>query len=129
MEQIWDQLAGRLEGPFVFRFILQPVMAVLFAVRAGLKDARGRRAPYLWTVLLHPSERPQLLREGFKDVAKVFILAIVLDLAYQWIVFRWVYPLQALFVAALLAQIPYVIVRGPITRIAGRVRTQPVSQE
>jgi hypothetical protein len=129
MEQIWDQLAGRLEGPLVLRFILQPVMATLFALRAGLKDARARRAPYLWTMLSHPSQRPQLLRDGFKDVAKVFVLAIVLDVAYQWIVFRWIYPVQALVIAAVLALVPYAIVRGPATRIASRLRTQPASQE
>ena len=37
-----------------FRFILQPVMAAIFAIRDGMKDARAGRSPYFWTVLHDP---------------------------------------------------------------------------
>jgi hypothetical protein len=116
--EYWDQLAGRLEGPFVLRFVLQPLVAATFAVRAGIGDARANRAPYLWKVWSRPDQRTQLIRDGFKDVSKVFAVAIVLDVAYQWFVFRWVYPLQAVLIAVLLALVPYVLVRGPVARMA-----------
>ena len=45
-------------------------------------------------------------------------MAIVLDTAYQLVVFQWVYPGQLLTVAIVCAVVPYVLVRGPITRIA-----------
>src|SRR5262245_9785020 len=96
LARAWEQLAGRIEGPFAFRFVFQPVMAAILAIRAGVADAQDDRAPYLWSVLSNPLERPQLIREGLKDVMRVFVLAIVLDVAYQLIVFRWVYPLQSL---------------------------------
>ena len=53
-----------------------------------------------------------------KDIGRVFIVAIVLDTVYQLIVFHWVYPGQVLTVAVVCAIVPYVLVRGPITRIA-----------
>jgi hypothetical protein len=53
-------------------------------------------------------------------VGKVFIVAIVLDVIYDLIVYRWVYPGQALIVAAVLAFVPYLMIRGPVTRIARR---------
>jgi hypothetical protein len=116
----WEQLAGRLDGPMYFRFLLQPAMAVLLAVRAGMADARTHRAAYLWTVVSDSSSRPQLLRDGFKDVAKVFTLAIVLDVAYQLLVFKWVYPIQTLLIAVVLALLPYALVRGPVTRLLSK---------
>ena len=56
------------------------------------------------------------LRLALKDIGRVFIVAIVLDTAYQLIVYRWVYPGQVLLVAVVCAIVPYVLVRGPITR-------------
>jgi hypothetical protein len=120
LTSLWDQLAGRVDGPFFFRFFLQPIMAGHTAVRAGLADARNQRAPYLWTVLSNPVERPQLIRDGFKDITRVFVFAVVMDVAYQLIVFRWIHPLQVLIVAVVLAIVPYALVRGPVTRIAAR---------
>ena len=118
--RVWEQLAGRIEGPFAFRFVFQPLVAAILAIRAGVADAQDDRAPYLWSVLSDPRERPQLLREGFKDVTRVFVFAVVLDVIYQLIVFRWVYPLQSLLVATLLAFVPYVLIRGPVTRLKSR---------
>jgi hypothetical protein len=61
-----------------------------------------------------------LLHEGWQHVGKVFILAIVLDSIYQLIVHRGVYVLELLITATVLAVIPYVLIRGPINRIARR---------
>ena len=116
----WEQLLGRIEGPFVFRFVMQPAVAALLAVRAGLADARHGRSPYLWRALSNPHERPQLIREGFRDVSRVFIVAVLLDTIYQLMVFGWIYPLQSLIVAAVLALVPYVVFRGPATRLMAR---------
>lgn len=120
LARVWEQLAGRIEGPFAFRFVLQPLVASVLAIRAGIADAQDQRAPYLWSVLSNPLERPQLIREGIKDVMRVFVFAIGLDVIYQVIVFRWVYPLQSLVVAALLAFVPYILIRGPVTRLKSR---------
>ena len=115
-----DQLLGRMGGPFHLRFVLQPLMASLLAIRAGLRDAREHRQPYLWAIFYDRNGRRSLLLSGWKDVGKVCIVAFVLDACYQSIVLHWLYPGQALIVAFVLAVVPYLVVRGPAARIAGR---------
>jgi len=123
--RVWTNLMDRVGGPMTFRVILQPTMAVLLAVRAGLKDAREGRPPYLWTILTDPEERDGLLREGWKATARVFLLAVIMDVIYQWIVQHWIYPGEVLIVAVLLAIVPYLLIRGPVTRVAERWRRAP----
>ncbi|MCJ7681708.1 MAG: hypothetical protein MUP70_13340 [Candidatus Aminicenantes bacterium] len=101
-----------------FRLILQPLMAIIFAVRSGLKDAREGKPAYFWALFTQPEYRRELFRDGWKSVGKVFVIAIIIDLAYQLIVLRWFYPFEALLVAAILAFIPYLIIRGLANRIA-----------
>jgi hypothetical protein len=122
--RIWENLGGRIGGPLSFRLTVQPVMAAFFAVRAGIKDARIGRPPYFWTILTCPEDRRRLLHEGWKDVMKVFLLALGLDVAYQVIVFRWVFPLELLIVGFLLACVPYLLIRGPANRIASALHRQ-----
>ena len=115
-----DNLGDRVTGPMRFRLLLQPVMAVIFAVVAGLKDAKAGRVPYFWSLFTDPAHRRELLKDGWKSVGKVFVLAIVLDVAYQFMVMRFVYPGEAIFVAIVLAIVPYLLVRGLVTRVARR---------
>lgn len=122
LARVWMNLGDRVGGPMTFRIILQPTMAALLALLAGLKDAREGRPPYLWTVLTDPGQRAGLLREGWAAIARVFLLAVIMDVIYQWIVERWVYPVEVVIVAILLAVVPYLLIRGPVNRIAQRWR-------
>lgn len=125
---MWSGLLSRTTGPLKFRFVLQPLMATVLAVHSGLTDSRDGKPPFLWEFCEEPAERKQLMRDCWKSVGKVFILAFVLDCIYQVIVLRWIYTVDALMVAFLLAIIPYVIVRGPVNRIAtARKRPLPGS--
>jgi hypothetical protein len=113
-----SDLIGRLTGPLSFRLILQPMMAAFFAVRDGLKEEREGRPPYFWSLFTTPTaERRELLQEAWKAVVKVFVLAFVLDLVYQLIAIRWIYPFESLVVAIILAIVPYVLLRGVVNRI------------
>jgi len=118
LARIWEHLGGRIGGPLSFRLVLQPVVATVLAIRAGLQDAKTGRPAYFWTILTDADSRRGLLREGWKAVAKVFVLAVIIDAVYQVIVFRWIYPFETLLVAFLLACVPYLLVRGPVNRIA-----------
>src|SRR5258706_15173249 len=120
LERVWENLIGRTSGPMNLRLIIQAAVATFIAVRAGLSDARESRPAFLWAALSNPTYRPELLRQGWKDVGKVAILAMVLDSIYQLIVHRGVYVLELLITATVLAIIPYVLVRGPVNRIARR---------
>ena len=121
LARISSDLFGRLDGPLSFRFVLQPLMAVLYATRDGIGDARRGRPPYFWSLLTRPGERWSLLREGEHAVARVIALGIIMDVIYQLMVFRWIYPFELIVVVLLLTFVPYVLLRGPASRIAKRV--------
>ncbi|HBH61812.1 MAG TPA: hypothetical protein DDX85_08760 [Nitrospiraceae bacterium] len=118
--RIIENLADRVSGPMKFRLILQPLMATIFAIRDGRKDAREGKAPYAWAVFTNPEHRRELLQDGWKAVGKVFVIAVIIDVIYQFVVLKWVYPVEALIVAALLAFIPYLVIRGPVNRLISR---------
>jgi len=113
-----ENMVARVSGPMKLRLLLQPTMATIFAIRSGLKDAREGRPPFLWTILTDSASRDYLIKDGWKSVGKVFILAMSLDVVYQIIVARFVYPLEVVITAFLLAIVPYLVVRGLATRIA-----------
>jgi hypothetical protein len=119
--RILVNVTDRVGGPMTFRIILQPTMAALLAIRAGVKDARAGRPPYFWTILTDPSQRADLMREGWKSIARVFFLAIIMDVIYQVIVLQWVYPFEVILVAILLAVVPYLLIRGPVNRLVSRL--------
>ena len=121
----WAGLVDRVGGPITFRLILQPIMAGLLALRAGLKDAREGRPPYFWTLLTDSNQRVDLLREGWRSIARVFVLAVFMDLIYEIVMDRLFYPLETLIVAFALAVVPYLLLRGPVNRIARRWRRAP----
>jgi hypothetical protein len=122
MDHMWtrvaDNLIARVSGPLKFRLVLQPLMACFFAIRGGLADAKAGKAPYFWSLCTDPAHRVEILKDGWKSVGKVFILAMVLDVVYQLIVLHFVYPGEVVIVAVVLAVLPYLILRGPVTRLA-----------
>jgi hypothetical protein len=124
MDDFWARIVGnmgdRVSGPMQFSFVLQPVMASIFAIISGLKDARTHKPPYFWGIITHPDQRADMLKDGWKSIGKVFILALVLDVAYQIIELHYVYPDEALIVGLVLAIVPYLILRGLINRLAAR---------
>ena len=115
-----ERLIGRAGGPMHFRLIMQPLMALIFGIRAGLADAKAGRPAYLWAVFTTPGHAADLLRSGWKDVGKVFLMAVLMDAIYQIIVVRWIYPVEALLVAVVLSFVPYLVIRGPVDRVMRR---------
>jgi hypothetical protein len=118
MARVGSQLIERVSGPMKFRLVLQPCMAAFFAIRSGLADARAGKTPYFWCLLTDPAQRDDMLKDGWKSVGKIFILALVLDVVYQIIELRFVYVGEAIIVAFILAIAPYLILRGLVTRVA-----------
>jgi hypothetical protein len=84
---------------------------------SGRKDALAGKPPYFWTLLTAPEHRIDMLKDGWKSVGKVFMLAMVLDVVFQVIALHTVYPGEVVIVAFLLAIVPYLIVRGLVTRL------------
>src|SRR5438105_14732150 len=119
-QRIWHDLVARPDAPMRFRFILQPLMVAIVAIRHGLNDTRTGRSPYFWTMVGNPRERAQRLNEGLNATARIIFLGLAMDAVYQVIVLGQFYPAEAVIVALLFAFTPYVIIRGPVARIARR---------
>lgn len=126
LTRFWSDLVARIHGPFSFRFVLQPLMALVFATRDGIVDARQGRPPYFWTIFTRPRERWDLLREGGNAVTRVIALGVVMDVIYQLMEFETIYSFQLIVIVLLLVFVPYVLARGPINRIARGWMTRKV---
>jgi hypothetical protein len=120
-QQFINAVVIRLTGSLRFRFILQPVMALVFAVIDGIKDAKTGKPMYLWGLFKDPSTRKERLKGGWKSIGKVAILAVILDLIYQFIDRDTVNLFGSLIAAIILAIVPYLLLRGPVNYIAGLI--------
>ena len=121
MDDFWtrvvDNMAARVTGPMQLRLLLQPMMASIFAIRSGLADAKAGKPPYFWALFSDPVHRAEMVKDGWKSIGKVFVLALILDVIYQIVATRFVYPGEAVTTALLLAIVPYLILRGLVTRL------------
>jgi hypothetical protein len=118
----WEELIARDSGPFHVRLIIQPLVATFLAIRAGWADAREGRPIFFWTLAREPTQTRVMLRNLWRIAGKVFLVALVLDALYQIIVLHWIYPVQALIVATLLALVPCMVVRAVGNRIVTMAR-------
>ena len=112
-----NEVNSRLVGPLHLRMYMQPAMAVILGIRDGARDAGRAQPAYFWALFTNPVHRRELFKSGLRAVAKVLVLAFILDSAYQLIAEAWLHPLEALLVALTLAFIPYLMIRGPANRV------------
>lgn len=127
MENLWPRIVenflGRLDGPMHFRFTAQPLIAIIFAILDGIKDAKEGKPAYFWAIVVNIEHRKELIKDGWKHVGKIFILAVILDIVYQLKVFHTIYPGEILIVALFLAILPYLLLRGPVNRVMAKRRS------
>jgi len=112
-----EDLPKRLSGPGRFRFLLQPMMAILLGVAAGRSDARAGRPPYLWGLVFGGQGRGRLLRSALADVVNLLLVGILLDSVCQWLILGASYPGAALLVGPVLIAVPYAAARALANRI------------
>lgn len=119
--RIFDELVARvLFGPFNFRFIVQPVMALALGVRDGLVDAKAGSAPFLYGLVFRRQDLKPSLKSALRRLQIPIVIATILDAMVQYIMFGYVRPLTALTVGVLLMGLPYAMARGISNRIASR---------
>jgi len=112
----------------MFRFVIQPVLAILLGARDGRNDARSGVSPFLYALLLGSGKRTATLKAGLGAVALPLVIAVALDSILQVYIFD-VWRLQwALIVGLCLVGIPYVLSRGITNRIASVRRVIKTTQ-
>jgi hypothetical protein len=116
-QQFLDELPQRFIGPGWFRFILQPVIATLLGLRSGLADARAGNPPYLFGLLFATGRRRELLQSGLSAIGNLIAMGIILDVVFQFVLYRMVHPGAALLVGPILTAGPYALSRALTTRL------------
>ena len=113
-----DDIPRRLAGPGKFRFILQPLVAVILGVRSGLADAKAGLPPYLSAVLFRSGVRGALVRSAFQTVINLLLMGILMDAIFQRMILGVSHPGAALVVGPVLIMLPYALARALSNRLA-----------
>ncbi len=118
---VWSRffydVIDRPDGPMRFRFIPQPVMSGIVAVRGSRADAAAGLGPFVATILSKHEGRRARSREALNGTARIILLGIVIHIIYQVLLLRTFYSTQAAEVALTSAFVLYAIIRGPARRL------------
>jgi hypothetical protein len=99
------------------RFIVQPIMAAILGIRAGIHDARQDTPPFIWSLCTQPEERTRQLKQALKHLLIPIIVAIVLDGIVQYLLFHRIRVLGAVTLGTILMGLPYSLARGLANRV------------
>ena len=116
--EFFEDLPRRLTGPGRFRFVFQPLVAILLGVRSGRGDARAGRPPFLLALAAHAQHRRQMLAEAARSLANIVLIGILLDAISQWLILGIAHPGAALVVGPVLIGLPFALARGLSNRMA-----------
>ena len=119
-QQFFEDMFARLSGAGRFRFVLQPMAALLIGIRDGRKDSRLGSPPFLLALVSHHGLRTDLLKSAFASVRDLVAIAIILDIISQFLIFREIHPAAALVLGPVLISVPYSISRALANRITRR---------
>ena len=120
-----DYLVELLTGPGNLRFVVQPLIAILLAIRDGRNDAKAGTPAYLSELVSGSGPRGATLKGGIKAILMPFSVAVILDSILQIVIFD-VWRLQWALVSGLcLVGIPYVLVRSITHSLISRIRPLP----
>ena len=115
--QFWEDIISRFTGRGRFRFVIQPLTAILLGIRSGFKDARENRPGYIQELLLRKTGWKQALNEGLDVISTLLLLGVLADIIFQLILFRMVHIVPALILGPILITGPYVISRDLANRL------------
>ncbi len=116
--QFLEELPRRFSGPGRFRFIMQPILAIVLGLRGGLADAKAGNPPYLYGLVFAHERRKELVRSGASAICNLLAMGIVLDVVFQLVLYREVHPAPALLIGPILICFPYVASRALTNRLA-----------
>lgn len=113
-----DELGARpSSGPLKFRLILQPTIAVVIGARAGVRDAKSRAPPFIWSLLCRRVTGKVQLKTTLYHLAVPILIATMIDATEQMLMFGHIRPLSALAVGTALMSLPYAVARSLSNRI------------
>lgn len=126
--RFFEDVSARFSGPGRLRFIVQPIVAILFGARDGAKDARAGIPAFPLALAFHGQHRREMLRSALASAGDLVAIAILVDLIAQFLIFREIRPGAALLVGPILIGVPYAVARAVRNWISryGRHRDYPI---
>ena len=113
-----EELPQRFTESGRCRFILQPMIAIILGVYGGMADAKAGSPPYLWGLIFHAKRRKEFLISGFAAISNLLAFGIILDVVFQFVLYKAVHPGAALIVGPILICVPYAVSRALTNRLA-----------
>ena len=114
---VFERFLARLTGPMHVRFIVQPIIAVILGIRAGIHDARQATPPFIWSLCTRPSGWKRQLKQAREHLVIPLVVAIVLDGIVQYLLFQRIRVLGAVVLGTILMGLPYSLARAFTNRI------------
>jgi hypothetical protein len=124
-----EDILKRFAGPGRFRFVLQPLSAIVLGVLSGRADARAGRPAYLCGLLFHRNLRRDLVKTGFSTIANLLLMGILLDVVFQRIILGVAHPGPALIIGPILIVTPYAVARALSNRLARQEKKSAETSE
>lgn len=127
LDDLHEALFGRLSGPMHMRFFMQPTLAIGFAIRDALRDAReGKPALFVRALRADPAMRAEIFKDAWRSISRVFFMAFVLDIVYELSHLHTLHPVVSLVIAAVCSLLPYLVTRHLVRIIVGsRLAEEP----
>ena len=108
---IAEGFIARVAGPMSLRFVFQPLMGLLLGARDGMMDAKAGEPPFIFGLLHDGENRRARLESFFKSLSKTIIIALVLDMIVQYILFDQIKIGAAIITAVIILIVPYLLAR------------------
>lgn len=120
-EQFFGDLFARLEGPGRLWFTIQPPVAIVLGARDGLGDMRAGYPPFASAMLSRRSARLSSWGSAFLSLRDLVMIAIILDIISQFLMFRDLHPGAAQLLKSAVIAAPHTI-SGSVTSLVGKGR-------
>ncbi|HET9982538.1 MAG TPA: hypothetical protein VFQ38_03085 [Longimicrobiales bacterium] len=112
-----------LHGPGRFRYLVQPIVAVVLGIRDGRLDAAAGRPPYILALATGTGRRGETLKSALSSIGVPLVVGFVIDLLMQRCILHRVHVLVAVLSGTLVIALPYAAARA-LTNRAVRARTE-----
>jgi hypothetical protein len=117
LDKIAEGIVARLTGAMSFRFMVQPLVAIILGIRDGIMDAKAGVPPIIVNLIFNAENRKAHLGSALKSLTKPVIVGTVLDMIAQYLIFQHVRVIPAFIVGAFVMAVPYALARGISNRI------------
>ncbi len=126
---IAEAIIERVAGPMGLRFVIQPLIGLLLGVRDGCQDAKKGEPPFIFDLIVDRENRRAKLASLFKSLSKAGVVAILLDIIAQHLIFDQVRINSAILIAVIILAVPYSLARAMTNRIVTKRNSQKLGRK